>query len=433
MPHRIVPLIVATIVILCPDQNAAYAQGAAPVKVTASSGTKLCLKSKSGAIAPKAKCGRGEVTFSANSYKKEIQKVSDNLDTLATTVDSIPLPNLVIDVAPSGTLVKTIPNAIALAKYMSPSASSPVLIRLGPGTYSLPTDGITLPSYVALEGSGIGTTVLEASGAAAVSLSDNSRIGHLSVTSSPTASAYLIGSSSAGGPSFVHDVEVSAQGSTSSSSGIAGLRAFAGTFYVDRARVRLSNSPGFASGVIAGGSSTILRASHLDIESTGKTPQGLVLHDNSDSTITDSRIEARSTASDGVGNPIRIDHASTKVLIKNSFITATTVTMNNEAIFVTTATDVTLDSCRVRSTPGTPGSGLGVIDAAAGAKVKIFNSTIETDVTSISSGAYEAGSEIRFANSILGGGPIAQVSGGAILCAGVTDENFVFFSAPCPN
>ena len=61
-------------------------------------------------------------------------------------------------------------------------------------------------------------------------------------------------------------------------------------------------------------------------------------------------------------------------------------------------------------------------------QIKIFNSRLETDSTSVSVGAYGAGSLIRMTNCFLGGGPLAQVLGGTVLCAGVTEEDFMFNS-----
>ena len=134
-----------------------------------------------------------------------------------------------------------------------------------------------MPSFVAIKGSGIGTTIVEAATGSGLTVSDSSRIGYLSVTAHLTSGTYLIASNSSSRSFSIPDVELTGQGSNSTASGFAGIQVTSGTAYLDRVRIRVTNPAGTSTGILVSGSSAVLHASHLDIQIAAQTPQGLVL------------------------------------------------------------------------------------------------------------------------------------------------------------
>jgi hypothetical protein len=95
----------------------------------------VCVAQKDGAITVKSKCTKRETRLSESSYSEG-----------RTTI---------LNVAPKGAKFTSLSAALNAAISLSPTASNPVLVKIGPGKFS-EGDFLSVPSFVTVEGAGRG-------------------------------------------------------------------------------------------------------------------------------------------------------------------------------------------------------------------------------------------------------------------------------------
>lgn len=389
-----------------------------------------CISAKTGQIINRPKCRRNETRFSSAAYNNRIDTVSNTLSSLSETVTAIPQPARVIQVATSGTAHNSLTSAILAASELSPTAENPVLIKVAPGTYSLPQSGITVPEFVHLTGSGVGMTVLTVTGATGINLTNSARISKLSLTSAASVEGNLIVLEGSSTTAFVEDLSI--EGTV-----VVPTAAIAtipdSTLHLANVRIVLTATESITSlsGIYALGR---VEVSDLDLSliSNGSTTcYGVINYSTKGVFIRDSKISITQTSS-GPGAPVRTTGLNVSTQLNNVQVRSSSPSFN-EAIWANNQSEITIENSYVENTTTMMSSGNGVVVADGGATVTIRNSSVITSSGKRGISAYDPDSIVRIANSFVSAGAGVESGGGSVTCSGITDENYTFSASTCPS
>jgi hypothetical protein len=118
-------------------------------------------------------------------------------------------------VAKKGAKYKTVRDALISLEAAGASAESPLVVRVGPGTFILP-DSIIVPPYVTLEGTGQEATIIQTPSGGGVGLNSNATLRRLKVKSAITEDGRIVVQGMTGASNVViEDVAVELSGAYS--------------------------------------------------------------------------------------------------------------------------------------------------------------------------------------------------------------------------
>jgi len=143
----------------------------------------VCVNS-AGVIAVRQKCKRSESKFQQSSYKS-------GSDANAAAIALIPNPATVLEVATSGAPYTSVAAAVAAAAA-SASATTPILVKIAPGTYDLGSTTLVVAPHVVLAGSGKTATILRTTSDFGIELQSNTTLRDLQISSSAAITVSLI-------------------------------------------------------------------------------------------------------------------------------------------------------------------------------------------------------------------------------------------------
>lgn len=357
----------------------------------------------------------------------------------------------------------------ALTSITNNSTDNRYLVWVAPGVY---TETVRMKQFVDIEGSGEGSTIISQRGSSTGTLigASNAELRFLTVRNTGGSSSALAISSSSASPSLLH-VTATAAGGTSGNVGIRFLFSSPTMNYVtavatggdstDNYGVINTSSASTMNNVIAksfGGKFThnygIANGSsspsmtNVTVSVSGGTPGVSRGVDNvtSSPSMTNVTISASGYQSYGVDNETSSSPFMSHIIITASGLQATGVennfhsspTMSNvlisavgEAIaygVLNGTSSPIIEGSTIKASGGTDGN-FGIWNASLESNtLKVNNSQISGSTNTISNTTQFT---TLVGASQLDGGPVLP-NVGTITCAGVYDENYVFFANTCP-
>jgi len=249
--------------------------------------------------------------------------------------------------------------AAALAAFAAADAATPGLIRMAPGVYRGP---LRLASHVAIEGSGVGTTVVRATdGAGAIATAVvNASLRDLSIevsTAADEATATLVG--------------VDARGSAAG----AGLR-------LSRVRVAIRGSTAAgAVGIESDGSGIVLDQVEVEIDVASAGPAvGLAL--SGGARVTDSRIQVSNRLGAATGLAVQAG-VEAAVEVRQVNLAAAATAGHAAGVRVAGAGEVTIRDCTLAAAGARTGEVLTAVGAADGAGLGVRVTASELRLTGL--------------------------------------------------
>lgn len=327
----------------------------------------------------------------------------------------------ILYVAKKGAAFKNLKAAITKATKLNPSATSPIIIKIAPGVYSL-NEVIQIPDNVSIVGSGRGITTIETSVAQVIFLGSANSLKNLSIDWQPTSSDNILIFGSDIDNLTLEDLDIELS-TTGGGTNFIYLENTVGKIR----NVYLSGSGISVAGISIREANSNLQMDGLKIEITTGSGFTIAVDSGAEAELSNSSIKL-TVLEDAVSVPtaLRIGDTGTKFTANNvnSSVTSlgTTICSN---LYVTSTTDVIISNSRLYCTGPTTGT---VVVSEAG-EVDINHSVIIGDTGQglmISNDT----STLRTTHSQLNGG--STTSSGTITCAAVTDENFAFYQTSCP-
>ena len=244
-----------------------------------------------------------------------------------TAVDAAPAPARVVWVAASGGDFTSV--TAALASITDASATTPYVVRVAPGIYDEP-GGVTMQSFVDVEGSGPTTTTIRCAcsaatdtGAGVATVRFGAGVtaevrGLTVVNTGGGANATGVLFDGAGAGARLRDAAVTAQGGTTNTYAV---HSHGSAARVDRTSITVTSTGGFVEGVVVDGASVPV-LDQLDVTaSSSGSPRALLLVGSGQVVVTDSVVRSIATVP-GSGAPITV-HVGGSARIERTRITAT--------------------------------------------------------------------------------------------------------------
>jgi hypothetical protein len=317
----------------------------------------------------------------------------------------------------------------------TPSASNPCLIRIAPGVYDLGVVGtsslLVMRPYVDIEGSGQNTTRLTAGGAtvlggypATVATATNSELRNLTVENTGLATyAFAISGSGTTHISQLTNVTAIATGAFDTSSAIINQNTF-------NFLPKLRNITAIASGPNAIGIQNSCSAADIDgavITATG-TLSSTAVTDSNGSGCGQTTVQGRMTnvtaVADGGGQVSGILATQSFTHFSNVSVSARNGTTQSVGIWGSSGWTVT--GSRIETTGS--GSNIGIMGSPG--SVTIDNSTIIASTATVNT--TESTGFIYIGATRLAGGAAVVINESTTVCAGVFDEDNLFYTNTCP-
>lgn len=368
----------------------------------------VCVAQKNGAITVKSKCTRRETRLSESSYSEG-----------RTTI---------LNVAHKGAKFTTLSAALNAAISLSPTASNPVLVKIGPGRFN-EGDSLTVPSFVTVEGAGIGGTIIRVT-SLGIFLLSSSNLRQLTLEHNrDSAGTSAIGVISGSDGASVENVEIKFIGAGRFPTGIASQGTNVGV-----RNVRLSGGPSSETiGILAqGGSIDIDNVEmNIDINSANtelENTSGIIVMDGAIARIRNSIIKITTNSTNDSLIGIALYGAGTRSDISGVSVNINgNTTGGNGALYISNQAQATARN----SAFSIAGFSNGVVTADDSATVTILNSDVIANSDMAPVGAFSNGS-ISVGSSRLSGAASVANTGGTLRCAAVYDEDFNFSANSCP-
>jgi len=433
----------------------------------------VCLNSTTGKMVTRSKCKANETRFASSSYNSRIDPISSSVTTLqgsvtslqgsatslqgnvtslqgnVTTlqssvtslqsnmttaqgdiaslqgsVDAIPQPARVIHVATSGAPYTTITNALAAASALTPTATNPVVVKVGPGSYPLSASSDTVPAHVRLEGSGTGSTILLVPGTTGLLISDNVTISRLTLKPSTSLVSMFIRLNTSGATANMEDISIEGD-LTSIPGAVTGLDVNFGSLRVRRARIDMVNAVNVTGIDIHQNAQA--EVYDVVVKLSGQASKGVLV--DGGFTILDSLLDITSSVSDA---STILAHGSDAHVRAQGLRAISYTADNNPTVFIANSATASFDNCYLQSTTTFGGTVDGVVIADSGAAIDIRNSTVITSTGKTGISAYDTGT-VRVFGTFISAGPGITSGGGQVICSVITDENYNFSGATCPS
>ncbi|OGQ09976.1 MAG: hypothetical protein A3G39_09360 [Deltaproteobacteria bacterium RIFCSPLOWO2_12_FULL_43_16] len=293
----------------------------------------------------------------------------------------------------------------------TPSATNPCLLKIMPGVYNIGANSLQMQNYVDIEGSGEDVTKITGNAGtiytAVVNGASNAEIRFLTVENTGAANEICAIYNVNPSAKITNVTVITTGGAASNSCGVW-----------NDASVTMTNVTVSATGGINTNRGVVNQATvimtNVIITATGGGFQNIGVL-NSFSTVTMTNATVNVSGSGAIEYIGVLNMGNSNVTIMNSTITATggvSKGVSNNASFAT-ITNSTITA--------SGGSGIYTIDNFGGS-LKIDHSVIGGSNSTI------IGSYVYVGNTRLDGGPVS----GTVICAGVYDENYVFYPNTCP-
>ena len=416
-------------------------------------------------LAITTRCPAGSGSYTALNPRQELTATPYALTAMKTAYKNV------LVVAKSGGHYNTI--SAALASITDNSASNRYLIWVAPGTYN---ETITMKQYVDIEGAGELATKITFTGSAlhgagTVLGADNAelrflsventggstyakainndgaspRLTHLTVTASGGASNYGINNNNASSPTMTNLTIIISGGQFGY--GVYNYNASAPK--MTDLTVTISGVTNTCNGVYNTTNSSPTMTNVTIIASSQQTSYGVFNIITSSPTMTNMTIYVA-----GGQNSVAVSNTGASPKMMNLFLYASGGTVDNQGVLNGTSSSPTLTNVTITASGGQ--NSYGVYNSSSSATIK--NSTITVSGGSVNnngifnyatSGTYtvfvnnsqvtstdntiQSDSEftVRVGASKLAG-DLATSGGGTLTCAGVYDENYVFYASTCP-
>lgn len=390
---------------------------------------KLCINIATGQITQKSKCRTGvETEFSRSSFTTPDAQLSARVDTATADVASLQtslaqlIPSQIYNVATSGSAYSSVAAAIAAAQSAGASTTNPAVIRIAPGTYSQ-SGNLTVPSGVALVGSGIAETILlvDAVDSNEVIMSSNSSAENLTVKRTINDTHPLVYIGAATGVTL-RRLKLTHSGAAS----LIGVYVTDSTATLEDLEIAIATTGDLPDGLTLRNST--VDAWRLRITVSGNDfARGISVSSGGTFQLYDSSVTINGSVSGATG--IQFSNNSSGYIRNTRFSVTSPGTFGPNAIaFVGTGTLHALNSDF--SCSGTGGNTACIFGNAAGT-VSVVNSRIDASAALETVRAY-SGVSIKVANTQMKGAATTTFGGGTVTCGGVTDENFTFSASTCP-
>lgn len=317
----------------------------------------------------------------------------------------------------------------------TPSAANPCLVQIAPGVYDLGAVGtastLLMQPFVDIAGSGENITRITASGGsglggypATVSTASNAELRDITVENTGGASyAFAISGSGAGRAGQLRNVTAIATGGFDTSAAIVNQNTF-------NSLPKLRNVTAIATGYNATGIQNSCSAADIDgavINATGSNSSKAVV-DSNGSGCGQTSVQGRMTNVSGIAdggnfvNGILATQSTTE--FSNISVFARNGTTQNIGIYGSSGWSLT--GSRIEATGG--GSNIGIQGTLG--SVRIDNSSILASTITVN--ATEGTGYVYISSSRLSGGAAVIANEFGTTCAGVTDEDNLFYANVCP-
>lgn len=327
----------------------------------------------------------------------------------------------------------------ALAGIAAPSSTNPWLLKIEPGIYDLQGSSLVMRSWVDVEGSGIGVTIIKGNlnpeplmDAGVVEGADSAELRYLTIEATAVQGGYVIGMYNENVAPRVHRVKITASGGRTD----WGMRNFNAAPLIDEIEVSVTatGTSSTAYGIVYTGPAEanprraeIRRSRILANDATSNygifVTTGLYLREIRDSEITAVRgTNTYGIAVDGImagpAETMTIDHCEIDALSGSSdnygvYVGGSQVGSTVQTFFA----DIQAD--------GAVGSNRYAIRQNSSSPVNVVNSSLIAGTNTVLS----VGPVAIGATRLLGG---AVTGGGYVGCFGVWDELGIFYPNTCP-
>lgn len=364
---------------------------------------KVCVQKSSGATVARATCKSSELTFSEASY-------SAGRDTI-------------LYVAKKGAKYKSINAALASIPSSLPTATSPIVVKVGPGTFTL-TEALLIPSYVTLEGAGPEATTINTPTNGGILLRSNSALKKVNINSRITQEGLIVAGIEVNSSNVaVEDVSIMLSSALSIQIGI-GMDG--GGCILRRVKITSPALSVGGTGISSNGSSNTIDDAEITLYGDAT---GISINNSPNINLHNIRttIQAVQGGQDPTG--INVGGATTK-FYGNGLKVKVDCSIGNicNALYVSGPVD---DVVVMNSSLESVGATAGTAAAGNGGTAQILHSKLSASGTNPPVGALAA-STVKVAATQLSGGSAFIDGGSTITCAGVIDENYAFSASSCP-
>ncbi len=364
---------------------------------------RVCINKANGAALVKSECTTLELTFSEQSYSVGRDRI--------------------VHVGTKGAKYKSVTAALIAVQRLRPSATSPVVVRIGPGTFTL-SDPTIIPSDVTVEGAGREATTLNTSPTHGLLLESNTTLRKITVKGALNVDAgAVINKPQAGGSVTLEDLGVTVSGTFWNQRAIYLTDA---TSTIRNVRITgPANSAGGCGIELSQGSATIENST---IDLAGITT-GISINNAGDVTVRNTTINLNTLRSGEQATGILVGGITTKLFVDGLKLKADgSLGQISTGVYVSGSVG---EALIVNSSLDTIGATAGTVEAGDGGAAQVLNSRLTASGTNPPVGAVGA-STVKVAGTLLSGGAPFLDSGGTVTCAGVYDENFAFSASSCP-
>lgn len=363
---------------------------------------KVCTHKSTGATVARATCKASELPFSEQSYSAGRGSI--------------------IYVAKKGAKYKSI-NAALSSISPAPTAASPIVIKVGPGTFSLSEATILLP-YVILEGAGPEATTINIPSSGTISLRSNSALKKVKVKSLITNEGSTVIQSETNSTNVVfEDLSIVLSSSLSIHTGIT----IGGSSSVAR-RIKISNPALSLGGTGISNTGSLNTIDDAEITLYGGAT-GIAISNSPSIDLHNVRITVEAIQGAQTTTGIIAGGATTKLYGTGLKVKAdcSLGTVCN-ALYISGAVD---DAVIMNSLLESEGATVGTAAAVDGGTLQVVNSKLIASVGAPPVGSLNA-STVKLAGTQLAGSSIYIDGASTITCAGVYDETYTFSASSCP-